>query len=250
MKLIVNADDYGFSEGVNKGIILAHKKGIVTSSTVMVTMPAVEHALSLLKEAPDLKLGLHLNMTLGKPLTNCLSLVKADGTFYKPKEKPDYTKFKKDEIKTEFLAQYHIFEDKFSRKPTHLDTHLYAHQLYDVVRDAVSEIAKEKEIPVRATETDKYKKVGFIDWFKVLNNETEEDLLNKFFNNAGDFFKYEIAELMVHPAIPDEYLLNISSYNKQRAVELKVLTDVKLKQFIYDHKIELTSFEEVSICRR
>ena len=50
MKLIVNADDYGMSRGVNLGIIEAHKNGIVTSTTLMVTMPEVEQALLLARD--------------------------------------------------------------------------------------------------------------------------------------------------------------------------------------------------------
>ena len=50
MKLIVNADDFGLSKGVNLGIIEAHKNGIVTSTTLMVTMNEVEHALNLAKK--------------------------------------------------------------------------------------------------------------------------------------------------------------------------------------------------------
>lgn len=250
MKLIVNADDFGFSEGVNNGIVLAHKKGIVTSTTVMITMPAVDHALSLLKDAPNLKLGLHLNMTLGKPITNCFSLLKEDGNFYKPKENPDQTKFKKEEIKNEFLAQYDAFFQKFNKKPSHLDTHLYAHQLYEVVSEVIAEISREKDVPVRDLETEGYKRVGFIDWFKILHNEKKDDLINKVYNHNKDFIKNEVSELMVHPAIPDDYLMQTSTYNKQRIIELEVLIDEKMKQFILNNKIELTSFEEVSICRR
>ena len=76
MKLIVNADDYGMTKGVNLGIIEAHKNGIVTSTTLMVTMPEVEHGLALSKDYPNLGIGLHLNCTLGKPLTDCKSLIK------------------------------------------------------------------------------------------------------------------------------------------------------------------------------
>ena len=69
MKLIVNADDFGLSRGTNYGIFDAHIRGIVTSTTLMVTMQEVDHAIELSKQAPDLRIGLHLNITLGRPLT-------------------------------------------------------------------------------------------------------------------------------------------------------------------------------------
>ncbi|MDD4000874.1 MAG: chitin disaccharide deacetylase [Bacilli bacterium] len=252
MKLIVNADDFGLSQGVNEGIILAHKYGIVSSTSVMVNMKALNHAVFLSEKAPNLKLGLHLNMTLGKPLTDCPSLVKPDGSFYRPKEKPNISRFRKEEIEQEFLAQYDLFISKFNKKPTHLDSHLYAHQIYEIVKEVVYEISEEKNVPVRDLETKGYKRVHFINWFKINSekNEDKSDLLNKVFQNKDEFFENDISELMVHPAIPDKYLLNSSTYNKQRLIELEVLTDKKIKQFIIDNKITLTNFGEASICRK
>jgi len=250
MKLIVNADDFGFTKGVNKGIIEAHKNGIVTSCTVMITMPEIKNAKKLARKHPNLKLGLHLNMTLGKPLTNCLSLLKENGEFYKPKEKPDTTKFIKEEIKQEFLAQYDKFVLVFKKKPTHLDSHLYAHQIYDVVREVVYELSIEKNIPVRDLETPNFNKVYFIDWFKVLENETEDDVWQRLEDNKEYILNLDIAELMVHPAYPDEYLCRHSSYNKQRVIELEILTSDKFKKIIQDYKIILTSYEEKTLCRK
>src|SRR5438093_11590397 len=79
-KLIVNADDFGLTPGVSRGILAAHRHGIVTSSTVLVTGDVEK---PLLAEARDqgLKLGLHVNFTLGKPLTHGGSLVGSDGRF-------------------------------------------------------------------------------------------------------------------------------------------------------------------------
>lgn len=60
---IVNADDFGSSQGVNQGIIDAHEKGIVTSTSLMVNTPATEAAVKLAREHPGLSLGLHVNFT-------------------------------------------------------------------------------------------------------------------------------------------------------------------------------------------
>lgn len=248
MKLIVNADDFGFTKGVNKGIIKAHKKGTVTSCTAMVTMPAIYHAKKLAKKYPTLKIGLHLNITLGKPLTNCPTLTKDNGMFYKPKENPDISKFKKEEIKQELLAQYNLFITIFGRKPTHLDSHLYAHQIYDVVSEIVYEFAKEKGIPVRDLATNKYRKADFINWFKILEGESIADIWQRLETNKELLLSLDIVELMVHPAFPDKYLFNNSSYNKQRKIELEILISKKFKNFIKDNQIELTNYEEGLLC--
>jgi chitin disaccharide deacetylase len=68
-RLIVNADDFGFTSGVNRAIIEAHTKGIVTSSTLMATGRAFEEALSLAKGVPKLSIGCHVVLIDGEPVT-------------------------------------------------------------------------------------------------------------------------------------------------------------------------------------
>ena len=225
MKLIVNADDFGLTRSVNYGILDAHLNGIVTSTTLMVTMPAVGHAIELMKKYPSLKVGLHLNITLGKPLTNCKSLIKEDGCFYKPKENPDQSLFSEEEIYQEFKAQYFLFIELVKNRPTHLDSHLYAHQKYKKAHNAALRLANEMHLRLRDASTDCFPKAQFLDFFKAKD--------------------YEYAELMVHPAYVDTFLLKNSSYNVERLVELDVLTSDKTKEFIKNKKIELISFLDV-----
>lgn len=80
--LIVNADDYGLSPGVNRGVLAAHRAGIVTSATLMANLPAAAEAVAL--APPTLALGLHLNLTTGAPCAGAArvpSLVGPDGQF-------------------------------------------------------------------------------------------------------------------------------------------------------------------------
>ena len=67
-KLIVNADDFGFSAGVTDGIIHAHEAGILTSTTLMTTMPDARRAIELARRTPTLGVGIHLCLTQGTPL--------------------------------------------------------------------------------------------------------------------------------------------------------------------------------------
>ena len=66
--LVVNADDLGLSPGVNEGIVRAHQAGIVTSSSVIVNLPAFEGAVALAKKNPRLGVGVHVNLTCGPPV--------------------------------------------------------------------------------------------------------------------------------------------------------------------------------------
>src|SRR3954468_23808 len=78
-RLIVNADDSGRSPGINRGVIEAHARGIVTSTTLMVNLPWSEGAAALARTVPALDLGLHLSFCYGPPLAGHSSLVGEDG---------------------------------------------------------------------------------------------------------------------------------------------------------------------------
>jgi predicted glycoside hydrolase/deacetylase ChbG (UPF0249 family) len=68
LRLIVNADDFGISEAVNNGIVAAHDRGIVTSTSLMATGDAFEHAVALARSRPGLAVGVHLVLTEHRPL--------------------------------------------------------------------------------------------------------------------------------------------------------------------------------------
>ena len=83
-KLIVNADDFGFSEAVNHGILKAMEDGIVTSTSIMANMPGFAHAAALYHEHPDMAVGVHLNLTCYRPLLSThKTLVTETGYFQK-----------------------------------------------------------------------------------------------------------------------------------------------------------------------
>ncbi|HUQ51871.1 MAG TPA: ChbG/HpnK family deacetylase [Gammaproteobacteria bacterium] len=83
-RLIVNADDFGIAEAVNRGIAAAFDRGIVTSTSIMATGPAFEHAVELARSRPGLAVGIHLVLTEHRPLIGAAaaaSLVEPDGRF-------------------------------------------------------------------------------------------------------------------------------------------------------------------------
>src|SRR3954454_23441888 len=84
--LIVNADDYALSPGVSRGILEAHARGVVTSTTALVNTPGAAAALAAARAAaPALGLGLHVNLSFGRPVLSpgaVPSLVGGDGAFF------------------------------------------------------------------------------------------------------------------------------------------------------------------------
>lgn len=131
-QLIVNADDFGWSTGVNRGIIEAHRTGILTSTTLLANFPAFADAVRLAGETPTLGVGLHLNLVHGPPLcppARIPSLVDHTGRF------PGAATFlrrlllgrvRPTDMDQELRAQYERFHAHLGA-PTHLDSHKHMH---------------------------------------------------------------------------------------------------------------------------
>jgi len=155
-RLIVNADEFGLTEGVNRGIIEGHLEGIVSSTTTIVNMWALDDAMSLALKNPDLGVGVHLNITAGGPVLpfeRVKTLVNKDGFFYRRLELIKRLLSKQislKEVKEEFLAQIGRLES-YGIAPTHIDFHQNVIFLPGVLKAAVS-VAKEKKLPLRLTQ--------------------------------------------------------------------------------------------------
>jgi len=122
--LIVNADDFGLTAGVSRGILEAHRHGIVTSTTLLVNReipPALIEELA----ASDLGVGVHLNLTLGSPVASAKrvpSLVDAEGRFIRDAREAA-ARANVDEARIELGTQIDAFRTIMGRFPTHLDSH-------------------------------------------------------------------------------------------------------------------------------
>lgn len=244
MKLIVNADDFGLTDGVTCGILDAMKNGIVTSTTMMVNTPGTLKAADIVRENPELAVGLHINISLGSPLTETLSLTE-NGVFLKPSVIGSDDRYHEEELYREMRAQYQRFVELTGREPTHLDSHLYAHQKFPKVGRAIRRLAEDEGLPVRGLETDQYPHIYFEGNFKVKPGESRIDLKAKCLQLIGTLSNHPIAELMVHPAFPDAWLMSNSSYNTQRSMEHAVLTDPDIRQFISQAAIKLATFRDL-----
>ena len=69
MRVIINGDDLGYTMGINEGMVLASQKGILRSTTAVMNGAYINEGAEMLREHPEIGVGLHLNLTLGKPLT-------------------------------------------------------------------------------------------------------------------------------------------------------------------------------------
>lgn len=244
MKLIVNADDFGLTDGVTYGILDAMRKGIVTSTTMMVNTPGTEQAAEIVRKNPELAVGLHINISLGFPLTEAYSLTE-NGVFLKPSVIGSDDRYNEEELYREMRAQYLRFVELTGRKPTHMDSHLYAHQKFLKVGVAIRKLAEEEHLPVRDLATNQFPCIHFEGNFKVKPEETQADLKTKCLHLIDGLASYPFAELMVHPAHLDDWLINNSSYSAQREIEYAVLTDPDICEHISESVITLATFQDL-----
>jgi chitin disaccharide deacetylase len=151
--LIVNADDYGLTEQVSKGILRAHREGIVTSTTVLAVAPAFSSTVSWLQECSQLGVGVHLCL-VGEDPPICSpasipSLVNSAGNFpnswrtFLPRAAMQLVN--PDDIEREFAAQIERVL-KAGIRPTHLDSHQHLH-LWPSVSTVVLKLAERYQIP-------------------------------------------------------------------------------------------------------
>lgn len=138
-RLVVNADDFGFTPDVNEGIVEAHRRGILTATTLMANGGAFEDAVHGAREVPSLDIGCHLvlvgghSLLSGKPFPVTVSrlLLAIAGKHLRPYD--------------ELHAQVRRILEAGIR-PSHLDTHKHTH-LAPPVLDAVARLSEEFGIP-------------------------------------------------------------------------------------------------------
>lgn len=245
-KLIVNADDFGLTEGCTIATILCHEDGILTSTTMMVNMPFAPLAAALAKKHPKLGVGIHLTLTMGRPvLEGAKSFTDENGNFRK---KGTYENglpvVDEDELYAEWKAQMEKFIQIMGKKPTHIDSHHHVH-LQENLYPIAKRIAAEYDLPMRLrpeTPTDDYEYEKAL----MLPGFYEETAVPAYFTqNTFGIWEHEIIEIMCHPAFLDQRLLDISSYALQRANEMQTVRDPQLKQWIKDNNIELITFADL-----
>jgi len=227
--LIVNADDFGMSEGVNAGIVAAHRDGIVTSASLMVMRANALEAAELASDLPRLGLGLHIDLSEWEPI---------DGIEQQVYERVDINDHAR--VADEIAGQIELFVKLVGRPPDHLDSHQHVH-MEGHARSESLRLARELGIPLRGLD-DQFafcgKFYGQQRHFEAYpEGITPENLLRLI-----DVLAPGVTELMCHPG----YAHDISSiYAREREIELATLCDPGLRSAIAERGVSLQSFAEV-----
>ncbi|WP_072568251.1 chitin disaccharide deacetylase [Enterobacter sp. SA187] len=248
--LIVNADDFGLCKGQNYGIVEACSHGVVTSTTAMMNAEAVEHAAALSRALPQLAVGMHFVLTLGKSLSPMPGLTR-DGVLGKwIWEMAEQDELPLAEIERELACQYQRFIDCFGRKPTHIDSHHHVHMLPPIF-PLVAAFAADKGVGLRID-----REVAALHGLPVNAACSSEGYSSGFYGEAiSEALFLEVLdasgargeqslEIMSHPAFVDD-TLRASSYCWPRLKELEVLTSPSLKYAIAERGYRLGSWRDL-----
>ena len=244
-KLIINADDFGETEGITNGIIDCHRDGVLTSTTLLVNMPFTEYAISRAARYPQLGVGIHLNITMGKPITAVKTFVDENNEFVKVHNYKDrFVEVDTQELETEWTAQIERFIELVGKKPTHLDSHHHVH-MSPSHHAVVERLAKKYDVPVRQVPMDNvariqtgYEDVAFKgDFFG--DTATYENIL------SGVNQDVDVLEIMCHPAYLDQLTYETSGYHLERMKEMEILRSHQLKMYIQVNNVELINYSHL-----
>jgi predicted glycoside hydrolase/deacetylase ChbG (UPF0249 family) len=228
--VIVNADDFGHSPGVNRGIVAAHERGIVTSASLMVRWPAAAAAAAYGRAHPRLSLGLHLD--LGE--WACL-----EETWV-----PVYEVVPTDDARAvaeELDCQLATFRKLTGGDPMHIDSHQHTH-LQEPVYSVVRATAQQLGVPLRGSDP-------LVRYCGDFYGQTDEgaplpDILSVegLLQILGGLAP-GVTELGCHPG---EGVDRDTTYRDERARETCVLCDPRVRDALPSLRIELCSFRDLA----
>jgi chitin disaccharide deacetylase len=228
--LIVNADDFGLSAGINRGIVEAHQSGIVTSTSLMVRWPAAREAARLAVENPALSVGLHVD--LGEWVCD------EAGEWKQLYEVCDLADERA--VKREIWRQLHAFRAILGKDPSHIDSHQHIHRAKDPFRSLLVEMGQELGVPVRH-----HSPVRYCGHFWGQNESCATDLLRvspKALCGILRSLPRGVTELACHPGHVGDFE---STYAAERGMELHSLCHPSVRDAVGAAGIELINFHEV-----
>jgi chitin disaccharide deacetylase len=228
-RLIVNADDFGLSAGVNEGVVRAHVDGVVTSATLMVRAPAARQAAESARQHPGLSVGLHLDLGEWEYRDSTWHAV------YEVVPSDD-----RDAVAAEIERQVAAFHDLMGEPPSHLDSHQHVHRS-EPVRSLLAATGARLRVPVRdVTPTVRY--CG--DFYgqdgrggPLPSAITVEHLVRLVVDLSPG-----VTELGCHPGLDDRLP---SAYAAERAREVEVLCDDRVRRAIDAGGVDLVSFRGI-----
>jgi len=240
--LIINADDLGLWPSVDRGIFAAWATRVISDSTVFANTPDLAAILAH-ATAENLPVGVHLNLTHGKPLSDPAeipALVTADGVFMK--RTAWMLPLPVTQVRLELFRQVERLL-AYGWRPSHLDSHHHIHT-YPEVQSVVVELAQQHGLPVRAVNEEIRQTLGDAgvatpDHFSMVfygEYASVETLMQLVEECPGG-----VLEIMTHPGYVTPGLP--SSYSEEREQELRVLSAPRWREYLTAQRIPLIGYD-------
>lgn len=266
--LTVNADDFGFTRGVNRGIVDCHLNGILTSTTLMANGEAFDDAVRLAHEHPTLDVGAHLVLVQGRSVLDGRPLPASVAALIRALALGRINPYRELRAQLEKILAAGV-------RVTHLDTHKHTHLLPPVL-DAVLRLARESgirwvrrpfDLPLPASRRGVPASVRLARRaMGVLERRVEERIRRAGCRTTDHFAGFQwtgrfdatdlaallgslpegVTEFMTHPGYCDGELLAARTRLKEsREAELRALTDPRVRQALDAAGIQLASYAQL-----
>jgi chitin disaccharide deacetylase len=227
-RLIVNADDFGLTPGINRGILQAHRRGIVTSASLLVRHPAAAVAAEAAREHPRLGVGLHIDLGEWEQRNGDWQAV------YEVVDTDDGAA-----VAAEVERQLASFRALVRSDPTHLDSHQHVHR-DEPARSVITDAARSLGVHLRHVGPVRYCGAfyGQASGREHLPEAIGADALASIIRGLPEGF----TELCCHPSEGGQLP---SPYASERLIELRSLCDARVRQAVRDAGVRLCGFRDV-----
>jgi len=247
-RILIRADDLGYSEGINYGIAKTVGCGIVRSVGLMTNMPLAKQGVELLKGS-DVCFGQHTNICVGRPLCDprlIPSITGPDGEFRKSRE---YRTAEKDfvvleEVILEIEEQYQKFKELTGKEPSYFEGHAVSSANFSKGLQIVAKrhgldylgFVSEKPLVFRHTEIAAWMESMQADYQPFAS--LQRCVLKEYKDDECPMF-------ISHPGWLDNYILTHSSLTINRAREAEMLCDPAVREWLADHHVRVVTFDEI-----
>jgi Uncharacterized protein conserved in bacteria len=250
-KLIINADDYGLTRAVTRGILTLLASRKITNTTAMMCVPgSIDLQSEFRREVDSSKIGVHLQLTSGEPIVkkNKSSLITEGTNEFRPKA--EFLLLDPKDVYQEWVGQVQLFISLYGHRPSHIDSHHGPHQ-WEHLLPVYCEVAKLFNLPVRGGNQ---KTRGLLSKHNIkhcnftLDNWTgkglEKAVLLDYITALFQEENIRSIEVESHPGFVDEDLMRRSSLNTLREKELHELNLIE-KNDLLNIGVDLISYEEL-----
>lgn len=259
MNLLVQADDYGITPAVSRGIIYGITNGLIRNTGIFINMKWCEECVEMIKPyLNQIDFGIDLNISTGNPVLpahKIPTLVDKNGKFLSSWQSRKLDElFNKNhasmkEVYREFDAQIQKYIHLVGKKPDYIHAHAYT---TDEICQIQRELAAKYNIPYTG---DVWKKLyGFdiaeyrIPWYikpTTLENQANSSLSQYILKNKDQLINQENQLIVGHMGYVDAELMNLSTYHLYRVIDLEGITNLEVINWIEESGIKLVRYSEL-----